>query len=110
MTAILDSGAANKLAKICGLFGSDSDGERASAAALADKVLKASGLSWAEVLGPPHSIEWQIGVALAGRDVLTMWERGFVYSVNGKRDLSPKQRDLLAGIAAKARAYSESRP
>jgi hypothetical protein len=39
MTALLDPRLADKLAKLCGLFSSDHDGERASAAAMADKML-----------------------------------------------------------------------
>jgi hypothetical protein len=108
MTALLDPAALDKLAKVCGLFSSAHEGERASAAALADKMVRASGLTWADLIAPRFPVEQQIGVALAGRDALSRWERGFLYSINGKRTLTPKQRDLLDGIAAKARAYRES--
>ncbi len=38
---------------ICGRLGSDHDGERASAAAMATRELRAAGLTWADVLGDP---------------------------------------------------------
>lgn len=40
-----------RFTQICGMLGSDHDGERASAAALATKMLKAAGLTWADILG-----------------------------------------------------------
>jgi hypothetical protein len=110
MTALLGPGIADKLAHICRMFSSDHDGERASAAAMADKIVRAHGLTWAEIILPQrHSIEEQIGIALAGLDALTRWERGFIYSINGRRNLSPKQRNLLNSIAAEARAFAERR-
>lgn len=39
-----------KLAKVCALFSSDKLGERASAAAIADSMVKKAGLSWEIVL------------------------------------------------------------
>jgi hypothetical protein len=108
--ALLDPNIADRLARICGMFGSAYDGERASAAAKADQLVRDLGLTWPEIILPtlrPHkSIEEQIGLALANLDALTMWERGFVYTVNGRSRLSAKQRDVLDRIAAKARAYA----
>jgi hypothetical protein len=37
-----------------------------------------------------------------------MWERGFIYSINGRDRLSDKQLAILERITAKARAYRES--
>ena len=111
MTALLDPATVDKLAKLCGLFSSAHDGERASAAAVADRLVRGLGLTWPEIILPRrYTVDEQIGVALANREALTLWERGFIYSVNGRRALSPKQQDLLASIAAKARAYAEYRP
>jgi hypothetical protein len=61
------------------------------------------------VLAPRSNstIEEQIGLALANLEALTTWERGFVYTVNGRQHLSQKQRDVLDRIERKARAYRE---
>ena len=109
MTAILDPRAADRLAKICGMFGSSQDGERASAAAKADELVRSYGLTWPDVIAPrfSRSTEEQIGFALANLDALSMWERGFIYTVNGRPDLSPKQRDVLNRIERKVRAYRD---
>jgi len=48
--ALLNPKAAEYLAKICGLFGSCYDGERAAAARLADQHVKQLGLSWHDVI------------------------------------------------------------
>ena len=42
---------ARKLAKLCGMFGSAHDGERANAAAAADKLLRSHGMTWPIILG-----------------------------------------------------------
>ena len=39
-----------RLAKICGLFGSDHAGERAGAAAAADRLVRQAGLRWPDIL------------------------------------------------------------
>jgi hypothetical protein len=46
----LDADAATKLAKVLALLGSPHDGERASAGLLADRIVRAAGLSWADVI------------------------------------------------------------
>jgi hypothetical protein len=42
-----------RLAKILGMLGSAHDGERASAAAKADQLVRGSGSTWHEVVNPP---------------------------------------------------------
>jgi hypothetical protein len=108
MIALLDSGVANRLAKLCGMFSSQHEGERASAAAMADKLVRAQGLTWPEVIAPNQTalaLEEQIGVALANLDVLTDWEREFIHGINGRLQLSPKQADRLARIVRKVLAF-----
>jgi hypothetical protein len=111
MTALLDPRSAEKLAKICALFSSNHDGERASAAALADKLVRTQGLTWQQVISMPSTTSSttreKIAFALANIGALSMWERGFLYSVNSKRKLSPKQLIVLDQIVAKARAYRD---
>jgi hypothetical protein len=48
--ALLNPKTADHLTKLCGMFGSDHDGERAAAARLADQHIKRLGLSWHEVI------------------------------------------------------------
>jgi hypothetical protein len=63
-----------KLAKVLAMAGSQHDGERANAAALADRMRRAAGLTWAELLNPTagssrgsgDSAAWQAAYA-AGR-------------------------------------------
>ena len=50
MLSSLNPSAVARLAKICGLLGSDQDGERAAAAAAATRVLRDHGLSWSDLV------------------------------------------------------------
>ena len=111
MTALLDPNTAERLAKLCGMFGSDHDAERAAAARMAHRLVNERGLSWFDVILPvnkrPDVVEEQIGMALANLDALSMWERGFIYTIRYKSDLSPKQLAVLDRLAAKARTYQD---
>lgn len=48
----------DRLAKICGLLGSDSDGERASAAFQATKLLQGAGITWRELVEAAAGKTW----------------------------------------------------
>ena len=111
MTALLDSYTAERLVKLCGMFGSDHDAERAAAARMAHRLVNERGLSWFDVILPirQHAdvVVEQIEVALANLGAMSMWERGFIYTVRYQTDLSPKQLRVLDRLAAKARAYQD---
>ena len=49
MTALVDR---QRLARVCGLLGSDHDGEALAAARQAEKIRQKVGLTWAELLVP----------------------------------------------------------
>ena len=103
MTA-LDPHAADRLAKLCGLFSSDHDGERATAAAKADQLIRSRGLRWADIISPLPPLSTtkdQIRFALGHIDLLSLWERGFLLGVRGKETLSPKQVTVLNQIIGK---------
>ena len=102
MTA-LDPHAANKLAKLCGLFGSDHDGERAAAAAKADQLIRSHGLRWADVIAPPVPTETtdRIRFALGHIDLLSRWEHGFLLGIRRKQTLTEKQILVLDQIMEK---------
>lgn len=110
-TALLDR---DRLAKLCGMFGSDHAGERANAAAAADKLIRDAGLRWPDVifpaLPPPprptpiHSVAEAVEFLLDHQDALTEWERGFVRSIaTQKYSISAKQLDVLDRLVEKAR-------
>jgi hypothetical protein len=107
MTSPLDPNAADKLVRICGLLGSAYDGERAAAALKADRLVRALGLTWSDVITSRapitcSTVEDQIDFALQhGEDVLNVWELGFLDGVRGRQFLTKKQLAKLAAIVAK---------
>jgi hypothetical protein len=98
----------DRLAKVCGLLGSDHDGERASAAFQATKLLRSAGITWREFVEaaawkamsqeqvrakpvkpppkrkpsppPPTKPDWRVMVGICTRwgDRLEEWERRYV--------------------------------
>jgi hypothetical protein len=102
MTAVIDTSAAERLCKLCGMFGSAHDGERASAAAMADKLVRSLGVTWPEIIRTrtAETIPEKIGLALANIDALSVWERDFLYSISGQCHLSAKQLAVLDRIIA----------
>ena len=111
---MLDPRTADMLAKLCGLFSSDHDGERASAAQKADQLIRSRGLTWRQIIfaADPHdtqSTEELINFALAAGDVLTDWERDFLYSIRSwPKPLTEKQSRMLKAIVAKVSAEKEA--
>jgi hypothetical protein len=103
--------AAQKLVKICGLFGSNQLGERASAALRADELVKSNDLTWCDVIGSepdlePHTL---VRFCLDHAELLTAWEASFVSSCSSFRVLSAKQLGVLARISAKIESTSPTR-
>jgi hypothetical protein len=116
VTRALAPQAADRLAKICGLFSSTHDGERASAALKADAMVRAAGLTWADVINvPPYASvrprirAWAKMAAFCHerRHQLSQWERNFVSAMlHWAGEPSEKQQDRLVTIYA--RLCSES--
>jgi hypothetical protein len=108
----LDVKARERLARLCGLFGSERDGERASAAAKADKLVRDLGLTWEEVIGaqplPPSMTSQLIAEELAFRHELSKLEVDFLKSAAGFSSLSEKQRQWLDKIVEKVRLLKEA--
>ena len=95
---------------LCRLFSSDKVGERASAAAMADRLLKAIGADWADVLAPralAHPAKGgvdDIDFALQRQHLLYAWQRRFVGSLRRWRGpLTEKQRTKLNEIVSELR-------
>src|SRR4051794_29275256 len=109
MSRRLDPAIAERLAKLLGRFGSDFDGERATAARMADQLVRSSGLSWADVLGvadaddtPPTGHRELAAWLLRRLPDLSERDRQFLETMSGWwREPSPKQqqRAWLDGLA-----------
>jgi hypothetical protein len=118
MAARLEARVADKLAKVMGLFASDSAGERDAAVVRATAVLRSNGLAWADLVllavkasatpqplpapqEAPHVVtaRW----ALAFRHQLNERERKFLNSVLRLKALTPRQRAWLEVIADELR-------
>ena len=111
----------DKLSKILGMLGSDHAGERASAGAAADKLVRDAGLSWPDVIGTgapvgglvdyriwrePRSDRESAAIALKFSEVLSDWEIGFCEKIIKLSRVSAKQRTILDRLVAKAREFS----
>lgn len=111
MTALLDPRMAEKLARICGMFGSAHDGERAAAARKADQLVRAHGLTWNDVVcankysarADYSSFRDQVRFCFANIDLLNQWEHGFLLGIRKRRSLSDKQQRILNEIWNKVR-------
>lgn len=123
----------DKLAKICARFGSDFPEERATAAAIADRIVREAGITWEvffesfdraaqriaelEAEHPGQSDRWQpvgwiepetieeaIDICLEYASKFSEWEQEFLISISGRARLSPKQMNVLNRLVDKARA------
>jgi hypothetical protein len=114
MGAVVD---VDRLAKLCGLFGSDHLGERAAAAAKAHDLVRGAGLTWPEVLAGPHASQsgthrgdgpqrtWRreltpaVILATYGA-ALTGWEKCFLAGLakRGASMWTDRQIEVLDGI------------
>ncbi len=111
----LDPTVADKLAKIVSLLGSDHDGERSAAAAVATRILRDHGMTWADLVpvgtaaptrpAPASTAvlpqEIARRVLLDKRHLLSPWEVQFAESVARWRGrVTPKQAARLAQLYA----------
>jgi hypothetical protein len=103
MTKHLPRHELERLAKLCGLFGSDHAGERASAAAMADRIVRMHGLVWADVITPSSSLALptrstreKASFIYANRELLNEWGRDFATNVRRYANrLSARQLHFL---------------
>jgi hypothetical protein len=114
VTALVDL---RRLARVCGLFGSDHDGEALAAARQAEKIRKKVGLTWEELLVPstrrrpadpsPKDLtdrRWACHFCLERYWLLTSWELDFVATVARYQKLpSVKQLIILQRLVARCR-------
>ena len=121
MTTLLDPADAKRLAKFCGMFGSNHDGEPAAAALMADTLVRKRGLTWRDVLIPaaskahpqkkgwrePKTTEQKLALLRRNLDEFTDWERDFIIGVRGFAQLSAKQLATIDRLVEKLRAHVE---
>src|SRR3954466_4710142 len=114
MTALVDL---KRLARVCGLFGSEHDGEALAAARQAEKIRKKVGLTWEELLvpsarqrsrePPPEDLmdwRWACHFCLECSRWLTRWELDFVATVaRYQKAPSAKQLIILHRLVARCR-------
>ena|SRR5215211_6431774 len=104
-----------RLVKLCGMLGSEHDGERAAAAMKADQLLREHGLRWSDAIRltphkPTHAPEpdddvgdWRAVCRACQRHAarLSDWELGFLRSLETFAEPSAKQLSCLDRIARK---------
>src|SRR3954447_14533475 len=114
MTALVDR---QRLARVCGLFGSEHDGEALAAARQAEKIRKKVGLIWEELLvpsarqrsadPPPEDLtdwRWACHFCLERYQWLSSWELDFVATVaRYTKTPSAKQMIILQRLVARCR-------
>jgi hypothetical protein len=114
VTALVDR---QRLARVCGLLGSDHDGEALAAVRQAEKIRKKLGLTWEELLvpsprqraadPPPEDLtdwRWACHFCLERYRWLTSWELDFVATVaRYTKPPSVKQMIILQRLVARCR-------
>jgi hypothetical protein len=104
---------AERLAKLCGLLGSEHEGERAAAALKADRLVRECGLTWEQIIARPAAFrasavsaspavsDHRVAAACAlifGRG-LSRWETDFLYNIAQRRQApTPCQAEALRRI------------
>jgi len=101
-TAVLNAVDVDRLVKLLGMLGSDYDAERASAALMADRLVRERGLTWNDVItAPPQERPWH-KMALrceAHAHLFNTRELSFIRSMTGWRgEMSEKQRAWLVDL------------
>ena len=125
---ILHPATRQRLVRLCGMLGSEHDGERANAARLADRLIRETGLTWEGVIAAPPVAQpearprpaqpagapwWTASGTVSGeahailqrhRALLTQWEIEFLANLLNRRTLTEPQRASFDRIKAKLQA------
>jgi hypothetical protein len=104
----------DRLTRLLGMLGSDHLGEVANAGRLADKMVRAAGLTWPDIIAPalsppdvdPIGVDWRRTAAACSRYplLLNRWEADFLAGLPRFARLSCKQRSILVKIVVRLRA------
>ena len=102
-----------RLAKLCGMFGRDRAGERATVTAAADRLVREMGLRWPDVILPPRSeprneprietVADAVEFTIRHCRKLNARERGFLNSIRSRQSLCRKQLAVLHELFYRAR-------
>jgi hypothetical protein len=108
----LDPKAAARLAKVLGLLGSEHAGERAAAAATADRLLRENGWTWADFAAAaltaapgPAQGAGDAAAARAPEPPADPRDRA-AWVLERLPDATAKERDFLASLTAWSSAFS----
>jgi len=117
-----------RLASLCGMLGSDHDGERASAAVQANRIVQDSGLTWREIIDaafpasapkPEPAMPAQNRGSIYGdhaevaewlldnAETRSAWERAFLHNIKTSGHISEKQRVVSTRIIIATEGHSE---
>ena|SRR5687767_15796017 len=106
-----------RLVRLCGMLGSDFDGERANAGRMANDIVRGLGLTWDQVIAasgqaeqprqerrekPPRTPPEVARFCLSSRGVWTEWERKFLNDMLERYRLSDKQAQILSELLVRA--------
>jgi hypothetical protein len=91
--ALVTPKLAARLAQLCGMFGSDFDGEVANAARAAHALVKQLGLQWSDVITAPPEWQHMALVCRAHARLLSDKERDFLHNISRRRR-QPTDRQL----------------
>jgi hypothetical protein len=113
---VMDARATDRLTNLLGMLSSEHAGERANAAAAADRLLRECGPTSRGWIGrqvsqqpEPRSIEDIIDFCLSHRRALNDWEHNFLRDMNRRvvNGLSQKQFEKVEAILAKVKSYAD---
>ena len=110
MNPRLTPAVVDRLAKLCGMFGSHHNGEVSNAARMADTLVRELGLTWRDVIQmpPPAIDDWRAAArfCVANARRLRPREIEFLTSLaQWDGDLTPKQQQWLDNIVARLRGH-----
>jgi hypothetical protein len=91
--ALVTPKTAARLVQLCGMFGSDFDGEVVNAARAAHALVKQLGLQWRDVITAPPEWQHMAFVCRAHAHLLSANERDFIHNISRQRR-QPTDRQL----------------
>lgn len=103
-TGTLPPATADRLAKLCGMLGSSHHGERANAAAMADRMVREAGLTWPQVIGASHAPKIML-VEGPPRRLTSAEVLGRILAAD-LSELEPRERTFLSDMKRRRTPYT----
>ena len=91
--ALFDPDSISRLAKLCGMFGSAHDGERANAAAKADRLVRELGSTWRDVIALPRRLSPPLAPVPA-----MDWHSMAAFCFTRRAHLNPREREFIKSM------------